>query len=71
MATRLRLLSTALSAALLLPRADGASRICRQFQLHVRSHFFTNVGVAGGLLLLQTFGAGKYSVDGILKKKAS
>lgn len=49
----------------------GSCGVCRQFQLHVRSHFFTNVGVAGGLLLLQTFGAGKYSVDAILKKKAS
>jgi len=44
---------------------------CRQFQLHVRSHFFTNVGVAGGLLLLQGFGAGKYSVDALMKKKGS
>lgn len=33
----------------------------------MRSHFFTNFGVAGGLLLLQTFGAGIYSVDTILK----
>lgn len=49
----------------------GRPGICRQYQLHVRSHFFTNVGVAGGLLLLHTFGAGKYSVDALLKKKAS
>ena len=41
----------------------------RQYQLHVQSHFFTNAGVAGGLLLLQTFGAGKYSGDAVLKKK--
>jgi len=39
----------------------------RQYKSHVRSHFFTNLGVAGGLLLVQTFGAGIYSVDAILK----
>lgn len=43
--------------------------LCRQYRSHVRSHFFTNLGVAGGLLLLQTFGAGMYSVDAILQSK--
>ena len=42
----------------------------RQYQQHVRSHFFTNVGVAGGLLLLQAFGAGKYTVDALMNKKS-
>mmetsp|Transcript_14227 Transcript_14227/g.42975 ORF Transcript_14227/g.42975 Transcript_14227/m.42975 type:complete len:384 (-) Transcript_14227:2002-3153(-) len=40
-----------------------------QYAAHVRSHFFTNLGVAGGLLLLQTFGPGRYSVDAVLKAK--
>ena len=29
-----------------------------------------SAGVAGGLLLLTTFGAGRYSVDALLRKKA-
>lgn len=28
-----------------------------------------NVGVAGGLILLLSFGAGKYTVDQLMKKK--
>ena len=31
---------------------------CRQYKAHVRLHFVTNLGVAGGLILLQSFGAG-------------
>ena len=30
---------------------------CRHYHAHVRSHFMTNMGVAGGLILLQSFGA--------------
>ena len=37
--------------------------------LHARDHFFTNIGVVGGLLLLQSFGSGRYSVDELLSKK--
>ena len=37
-------------------------------QLHYREHFMTNVATAGGLLLLQKLGAGKYTVDELLKK---
>jgi uncharacterized membrane protein YphA (DoxX/SURF4 family) len=37
--------------------------------IHYREHFVTNVATAGGLLLLQKIGAGKYSVDELLKKK--
>lgn len=40
-----------------------------QYAAHVRSHFFTNLGVAGGLLLLQHFGPGRFSVDAVLKSK--
>mmetsp|Transcript_14171 Transcript_14171/g.36369 ORF Transcript_14171/g.36369 Transcript_14171/m.36369 type:complete len:391 (+) Transcript_14171:154-1326(+) len=39
------------------------------YAAHVRSHFVTNLAVSGGLLLLQGFGAGRYSVDEMLKKK--
>jgi len=36
--------------------------------IHYREHFVTNVATAGGLLLLQKIGAGKYTVDELLKK---
>ena len=36
--------------------------------IHYREHFVTNVATAGGLLLLQKIGAGKYLVDELLKK---
>lgn len=42
---------------------------CRQYQSHVRNHFATNLGAAGGLLLLQCYGPGRYTVDGLLKAK--
>ncbi len=29
----------------------------------------TNLGVAGGLVLLQSFGAGRYTVDRLMQKK--
>ena len=32
----------------------------RQYTAHVRLHFVTNLGVAGGLILLQNFGAGRW-----------
>jgi len=37
--------------------------------IHYREHFVTNIATAGGLLLLQKIGAGKYSVDELLKKR--
>jgi len=39
------------------------------YSTHARDHFTVNIGVAGGLLLFQTIGAGRYSVDALLKKK--
>eukprot|EP00191_Tetraselmis_sp_GSL018_P004552 CAMPEP_0177596572 /NCGR_PEP_ID=MMETSP0419_2-20121207/11176_1 /TAXON_ID=582737 /ORGANISM="Tetraselmis sp., Strain GSL018" /LENGTH=304 /DNA_ID=CAMNT_0019088537 /DNA_START=1064 /DNA_END=1976 /DNA_ORIENTATION=- len=39
------------------------------YAAHVRSHFVTNLSVAGGLILLQGLGAGRYTVDEVLKKK--
>jgi|EP01047_Picozoa_sp_COSAG01_P047265 uncharacterized membrane protein YphA (DoxX/SURF4 family) len=36
--------------------------------MHAREHFVVNVSVAGGLILLRNFGAGRFSVDAMLKK---
>jgi len=36
---------------------------------HVREHFFVNAAVAGGLLLLQSFGPGMISVDHLWKEE--
>lgn len=36
---------------------------------HVRLHFVVNLGVAGGLLLLASFGAGRFTVDALMKKR--
>lgn len=38
--------------------------------VHARSHFSTNVSVAGGLLLLAGIGAGRYTVDNMMAKKS-
>ncbi len=51
--------------------AATVSAYCRHYQAHVRSHFCTNVGVAGGLMLLQSMGAGGFTVDRFLQKKAT
>lgn len=37
--------------------------------VHSRSHFSTNVSVAGGLLLLAGIGAGRFTVDNMMGKK--
>ena len=34
-----------------------------EYREHVRLHFVTNLSLCGGLTLLQSFGAGKYSLD--------
>jgi uncharacterized membrane protein YphA (DoxX/SURF4 family) len=39
------------------------------YVIHAREHFYVNIGTAGGILLLSFLGAGKYSVDALLKKK--
>lgn len=36
---------------------------------HMREHFCTNAAVAGGLLLLQEHGGGKYTLDEYMKKQ--
>ncbi|CAD7703390.1 unnamed protein product [Ostreobium quekettii] len=38
------------------------------YKSHVRAHFVTNLAVSGGLIMLQSFGAGKYTVDRLLKR---
>lgn len=35
----------------------------------MQDHFCTNIAVAGGLLLLQKAGGGKYTLDAFMKKK--
>ena len=37
--------------------------------IHSRSHFVTNVSVAGGLILLAGMGAGRFTVDHLVSKK--
>ncbi|PNH09660.1 hypothetical protein TSOC_003665 [Tetrabaena socialis] len=39
------------------------------FAMHVRLHFFGNVAVAGGLVLLQCLGAGEYTIDSLMGRK--
>eukprot|EP00048_Salpingoeca_helianthica_P017677 m.238516 g.238516 ORF g.238516 m.238516 type:complete len:283 (+) comp21827_c0_seq1:3-851(+) len=39
------------------------------YVLHAREHFTVNMGVAGGLLLLTVVGAGRFTIDELLKKK--
>lgn len=36
---------------------------------HVRDHFFTNTAIAGGLLLLQSLGAGALTLDAALERR--
>jgi putative oxidoreductase len=42
---------------------DGPARAANQ------AHFYKNLAVIGGLLLILNFGAGAYSLDGWLKRK--
>ena len=39
-------------------------------RLHAREHFAVNVAVAGGLLLIQEVGGGRYTIDELMKKAA-
>lgn len=36
---------------------------------HMREHFVTNAAVAGGLLLLQEHGGGRFTLDEYMKKQ--
>jgi uncharacterized membrane protein YphA (DoxX/SURF4 family) len=47
---------------------DSATFAHHRRAIHYREHFVTNVATAGGLILLQKIGAGKYTVDELLKK---
>jgi hypothetical protein len=40
------------------------------YAAHVRSHFFVNLGVAGGLVLARSFGGQVFTVDRLLRKKS-
>lgn len=42
---------------------------CLPCRSHVRLHFFVNLAAAGGLLLLQSFGAGRFTVDELIRAK--
>jgi len=52
-------------------RVDGDPGAFAQHRraIHYREHFMTNIATAGGLMLLQKMGGGKYTVDELLKKK--
>ncbi len=39
------------------------------YHQNVMNHFFVNMSVAGGFLLLQSFGAGLLTIDHALSKK--
>jgi uncharacterized membrane protein YphA (DoxX/SURF4 family) len=41
-----------------------------QQRLHAREHCAVNVAVAGGLLLIQEVGGGRYTMDELMKKAA-
>ena len=49
--------------------AMDSRKLCGHLLFMCAEHFVTNVATAGGLLLLQKIGAGKYTVDELLKKK--
>jgi uncharacterized membrane protein YphA (DoxX/SURF4 family) len=39
------------------------------YRAHMREHFFLNIAMSGGLLLLQSFGPGMFSADALLMKQ--
>ena len=49
-------------------RGDASAFAHHRRAIHYREHFVTNVATAGGLLLLQKMGPGKYTVDELLRK---
>jgi alanyl-tRNA synthetase len=63
-----RLLAIAMVAEALIYWQFWNTQLGMWYGIHARDHFTVNVGVAGGLLLLQEFGGGKFSVDEMLKK---
>ncbi|PRW45162.1 hypothetical protein C2E21_6125 [Chlorella sorokiniana] len=64
-----RLLAATLAAEALTCWRFWADWPTRSYAAHVRLHFMTNLGVAGGLLLLSAMGAGRFAVDALLPKK--
>ena len=70
---RTKLVARLLGATLLLEAATvwqfwAAPSL--QARLHAREHFTVNVAVAGGLLLIQQVGGGRYTVDELIKKRS-
>lgn len=64
-----RLLAATLAAEAVTCWPFWAPWPTHSYAAHVRLHFATNLGVAGGLLLLASFGAGRFTVDAFLKSK--
>jgi len=66
--------SRSLAASLFLEAATawswrGYNFRTLQWREHHREHFATNLAVSGGLLLLQSLGGGRFTVDEMLKKR--
>lgn len=47
----------------------GAEMPTWHYRQSIREHFFVNTAVAGGLVLMQSFGGGVLSVDALLQKQ--
>ena len=60
--------STPLVPPLPVLRPQAHSFAHHRRAIHYREHFVTNIATAGGLLLLQKIGGGKYTVDELMKK---
>mmetsp|Transcript_45705 Transcript_45705/g.112018 ORF Transcript_45705/g.112018 Transcript_45705/m.112018 type:complete len:328 (-) Transcript_45705:97-1080(-) len=66
-----RALATALVTEALIYWRWWSTLLSIWYGIHARDHFCVNIGVAGGLVLLQAYGGGggKFSVDNLMTKK--
>lgn len=70
MASTTRLLASTLILEAFSCWAFWSSQIKNwQYAFHAQLHFVVNLSCAGGLLILQSLGAGRYTVDNLIKKK--
>lgn len=70
MASTTRLLASTLVLEAFTCWAFWSSQIKNwQYAFHAQLHFVVNLSCAGGLLILQSLGAGRYTVDNLIKKK--